>query len=90
MQQNAPETLDRVEGHRPLAVSLRVIFPPESHPPLVAREQAMMRDRHTMRVAGQIYEALRRATKRGFGIDDPFEVCREARHCCHGWGAANV
>ena len=74
MQQKAPEKLDSVEGHRPLAVSLRVIFPPESHPPLVARDQAMIRDRHTMRVAGQIFEDLRRATKRRFGIDDPFEV----------------
>jgi hypothetical protein len=37
MQQKAPEKLDGVEGHRPLAVALRVIFPPKSHPPLVAR-----------------------------------------------------
>ena len=74
LPQKAPETLDGVEGHRPLAVALRVILPPASHPPLVAREPAMMRDRHTMRVAGQIGEDLRRATKRRFGLDDPVEV----------------
>jgi|SRR5262245_50848670 len=46
----------------------------ESHPPFVVRQQMTVRERHTMRVAGQIVEDLRRATPRGLGIDAPLEV----------------
>ena len=50
-----------------------VIFPPEGEPPLVERQQAMIRNRHAMGIARQIFQHVGRA-KRRFDIDHPLGV----------------
>ena len=51
-----------------------VIFPLEGELPLVERQQAMMRNRHAMGRARQIFQHVGRAAKRRFGIDHPLSV----------------
>ena len=54
MKQEAPEALDGIEGHEPLTVAMGRVFPPQGHPPVLARQQAPMRDRYAMRRARAI------------------------------------
>ncbi len=71
MQQEAPDEFDGIEGHEPLAVAMGIVFPPKGHPPLLQRQQAPIRDRHTMRITREILQHRPRATSGGLGIYDP-------------------
>jgi hypothetical protein len=73
-QETTPHELDRVEGHRPLAGAMGVIFPREGELPRVERPQAMMRNRHAMGRARQRFPHVGRAAQRRFGIAPPRSV----------------
>jgi hypothetical protein len=72
MEQEPPDEFDGIEGHEPLSVAMGIVFPPKGHPPVLERQQATIRDRHTMRIAREILQHRPRATSRGLGIDHPF------------------
>ena len=73
MEQEPPDAFDGIEGHEPLTVAMGIVFPPQGHPPVLKRQQAPMRDRHSMRIAREILQYLARTTGGWLGIDHP--VC---------------
>src|SRR5258706_9449443 len=71
MKENPPQELVCRYGHLPLLVAVRVILPPEGDLIVLKGDQAMIGDRHAMRVAGQIVEHVIRPPERPFGVDHP-------------------
>ena len=73
MEQEASDELDGIERHPPLTIAMGIVFPPKGHPPVLERQQAPSRDRHTMSITRERLQHRPRATSRGLGIDHP--VC---------------
>ena len=60
-----------VQSHEPFLVMVCRIAPAESHLIIGKRDQSMIRDSSSMRVASEITEGLFRSSKRPFRIDHP-------------------
>ncbi len=80
VQQEAAHELVGAERHGLVARLPRaaVVLPAEGDATFVKREQPLVGDRHSVRVAGQIGEHRGWAGKRALGMDDPFT--RSQRH----------
>jgi len=70
VQQKPPQELICRDGHLPLFVAVCVI-PSKRDLIVLETHQAMVRDCHSMCVAGQIVEHVIWSTKRWLGINDP-------------------
>ena len=71
MEEEPPKKLDGVQRHRPVAVSMGIVFPAKRHPPVLECQQAAIGDRHAMGIAREILQDRPRAADGGFGIHDP-------------------
>jgi hypothetical protein len=71
VQQKPPQELICRDGHLPLFVAVCVILPSKRDLIVLETNQAMVRDCHSMCVAGQIVEHVIWSTKRWLGINDP-------------------
>ena len=67
----APDELGRVKAHHLLAVAVGRITHPEAHMVPLHAEDALVGNRHPVRVTPEILQHLRRATQRLFGIHHP-------------------
>jgi len=79
MEQEPPDELEGIEGHQALAVPMGIIFPPKGHPPVLQRQQAPIRDRHTMRIAREILQYLSRTASGWLGIHHPLRGLKGAQ-----------
>ncbi len=85
MEEETADKLQRREGDLSGLLGIAVVPCIESHLALLAAEQAMVRDGHSVGVATDIRIDLLGASKRFFGIDDPllppefFEEAMEGR-----------
>ena len=71
VQQEATDELLGREDHALLGVAVTVVSPAEGDVSVLDVEQAIVRDRHAMRVSSDVIENLLRPRKRRFGIDHP-------------------
>ena len=71
MLDEAPQKFHCGERHRAPLVVVRIVLPAKRDALAVEGDQPVIADRHTMRVAPEIPQDRRGATKGGFGIDDP-------------------
>src|SRR5512133_2020875 len=71
LQEAAQELFVRKSHHPALAVVL-VVFPPELNLGVGDVEEAMIGDRHAMRIAGQVMQHMFRSAERPLGINHPF------------------
>ena len=76
MEQEAAHELVGPQRHRLVTGPSRspVVLPAEGDAPFVQRDEPLVRDRHPVRVAGQIGQHCRRPGKRALGIDHPFTL----------------
>src|SRR5687767_8476704 len=76
VEQEAAHELVGTERHGLAARSARgpVILPAEGDAVLVQGNQALVRDRHPVRVTGEVSEHRSRSCKWAFGIDHPFAL----------------
>ena len=71
VEEKAADEFDRVQGHDPLAIPSGVIPPAKRHPARLQGEEPPVRDRHTMGVAGEVFEHVRWLAHRTLGVDHP-------------------
>src|SRR5260370_30442573 len=72
VQQKSAKEFINPERHQTLFVLVGGIAPAESDHAIGERNEAMVRDRHTMSVLAQIAQRMFRATKRAFRVNHPF------------------
>ena len=70
-QQEAAQELVKIERQQPLLVAVSRITPAEGDPALLERDQALVRDRHTMGVTAQVLQSLPRPSEGRPHFDDP-------------------
>lgn len=76
VEQKAPQEFRRVERHRLGPVLRTIVGVAEAHVPVVEVEQALVGDRHPVRVAADVVEQLRGTRERAFRVDDPLGLPR--------------
>ena len=83
VQQKAADEFGGGQRHRAflLAVVGAVVFVAEPDLLLIFAEQAVVGDRHAVRVAAEIVEHLSRPAERRLGVDDPFHRAQ----CVEQW-----
>ena len=78
MDQEAADELSRGEVHGLHAISAfdAVVFPPECHSFDICADEAMVGDRHTVRVSAQICQHDLGPTEGWLGINDPVDFAQ--------------
>jgi hypothetical protein len=71
MEQETAQELVRGEGHHPLLITVRIIFPAEGNLVLVEGHETVVGNGHAMGVAGEIAQHMLGTAERRLGIDDP-------------------
>ncbi len=71
VQEKAANELVRGKRHHLALVAVRVIAPAETHRVAVETDEPVIRDRHPVRIAGQIIEHGFGAGERRLRVDDP-------------------
>jgi hypothetical protein len=71
MQQKAPQELSHVQGHQTLFIFVRRVAPAKGHLIVGERNEPVVRDSDSMRVAAEIAEGMFGAAKWPLRIDDP-------------------
>ena len=65
------EELVRRKGHLPLLVAMSVVLPAEGHVLAIEGQQAVIADRHTMRISPEIVKHLSGSAKCGLRVHNP-------------------
>jgi hypothetical protein len=71
MLQEPPQELFCRQGHGTTFPVMRVVLPPKGDVIALHREKTMIRDGHSVGVAGQVLQYVLWAAKGRLGIDDP-------------------
>jgi len=71
VQEEPTQEFFATNGHRPLHTPVRVVLPPERDLAVGDVDDPVIRDRHAVRVAGQILQHMFGSAEGAFGIDDP-------------------
>src|SRR5512140_1284306 len=71
MEQESAQELIHGQGHEPLLVLVSRVSPAEGDLAVDERDQPMIGDRDTVRVAAEVAESMLGAAEGTFGIDDP-------------------
>ncbi len=61
---------------------MRIVLPTKGDAIAIHREEAMIRDGHSMGVAGQVLKHVLRPTKWSLGINHPVFPKQSAQECC--------
>jgi hypothetical protein len=71
VDQESAQELIGGNGHDPLLVAVRVVFPAKRDSIILEGDESMVRDRDTMRIAREVVQNMLRTTERWLGVDDP-------------------
>src|SRR5260370_9773608 len=80
VQQKSAKEFINPERHQTLFVLVGGVAPAESDHAIGERNEAMVRDRHTMSVLAQIAQRMFRATTRAFRVNHPFGTETRTKH----------
>src|ERR1700694_4427072 len=81
MQQESAQELVDGERHEALLIMVSGIAPAESDDAVSERDEAMVRDRHTMSVLAEIAKRMLRAAKRALRINHPGGAEQRTQPC---------
>lgn len=86
--QDAPDDLIRGQAHdlHPVTALDAVIFPSEGHGVSIGADQAMVRDRHAVRLSAEMGQPRFRPAEGWFGIDCPIGFAQRREMRCEGIG----
>jgi hypothetical protein len=70
--QKAAQELFVGKRHHAMPATVLVVFPPERNLGIGDVQDAMVGDRHAMRIAGQVMQNVLWSSERPLGIDNPF------------------
>src|SRR4029450_7441146 len=86
VEHQPPQKFHGLEREGAQAVAARVVLIAKGHLAVLQGKEAVVRDRHTMRVAGQVLEDMLGVTERFFGVDYPFLVAQRREEMLPGCG----
>jgi len=76
MEEKTPEKLSGRDGHQPLLVLVSRVAPPERDLSVMDRNEAVIRNRHPVRVAPEVAQNVFSSAEGPFAVDDPLlAVC---------------
>ena len=82
MQQESAQKFVDSQRHQTLLILVSGIAPAESDDAVGERDQAMVRDRHTMGVLAEIAKCMSRAAKRTFRVNHPLGAEQRTKPGC--------
>jgi hypothetical protein len=76
MEEKTPEKLSGRDGHQPLLILVSRVAPPERDLSVMDRDEAVIGNRHPVRVAAEVAQNVFSSAKGPFAVDDPLvAVC---------------
>jgi hypothetical protein len=76
VEEESPNELHGVEGHRALLAAISVVLPREADFAFLEGDKSLVGDSHPVGIAGEVLEDLSRTSEGWFGVDNPVPLSK--------------